>query len=256
MLRRRRRTVLLAVAMLTLTLLGVRLLHDPDSDHADASLPESAPPPVATESPTVESEPTPTEEPSPTPTVTERGDGTFEYAEVPDNAAVIGDRGELMTYKVAVEKGIDEDPEEFAEYVDRVFKDDRGWTAGEDWRFQHSDDDWVGFTIYLVSPQTRAELCGAADTFTSCRNGDRVVINLARWLTAVEHWDASLEEYREYVINHEVGHRLGEGHVVCPQAGKPSPVMAQQTLGLHGCTPNAWPYVNGEYLTGPMGEYE
>ncbi|GAA4904518.1 uncharacterized protein DUF3152 [Stackebrandtia albiflava] len=260
MLRRRRRTVLGAVLLLVSVLLTTWALRDPAGDHVDAAMAESTSP-DADQSADADGRadaaaPEPEGTPSPTPTVTERGDGDFEFADVPSDAEVVGDGGELMTYRVAVENGIGEEPDEFAAFVARVLADERGWTAGGDWRFTHSDEDWVGFTIYLVSPATRAELCGSPDTFTSCRNGDAVVINLERWLLAVEHWDAPLESYREYVVNHEIGHRLGEGHVVCPEAGAPSPVMAQQTLELRGCRANAWPYVDGEYLTGPLGEYE
>lgn len=254
MLRRRRRSVLLVVVVLTLTVLTVRLLQDSSSEQADASPTPSATSSSSATMPTDEA--LLSETPSPTPSVTEEGEGTYRYADVPDGATTAGDDGDLLTYHVAVEEGIGENAAEFAEFVDRVLRDERGWSAEGDWRFEHSEDDGVDFTIYLVSPTTRAQLCESEDTFTSCRNGDAVVVNLARWLDGVEHWDATLEEYRAYIINHEVGHRLGEGHVVCPKANTPSPVMAQQTLGLHGCEPNPWPYVNGEYLTGPPGEYE
>lgn len=254
MLRRRRRTVLIAALILMLAVLGVRLMGNGHADHADAAPTRSDTPPVEDTEPAEPATPT-SEEPSPTPPVTEEGDGTFRYADVPADASYpIGD-GDLMTYRVAVEEGISESPDEFAEFVDRVLRDERGWTAG-DWSFEHVDEKSADFTIYLVSPQTRATLCGSEDTFSSCRNGDAVVVNLARWLKAVDHWDASLDDYRTYVVNHEIGHRLGEGHVVCPEADTPSPVMAQQTFSLRGCDPNPWPYVDGEYLTGPPGEYE
>ena len=55
-----------------------------------------------------------------------------------------------------------------------------------------------------------------------------------------------LDDYRAYMINHEVGHYLGFGHVTCPAAGSASPVMQQQSITLNGCEPNPWPDVTGE----------
>jgi hypothetical protein len=126
------------------------------------------------------------------------------------------------------------------------------------WRFQR-----VGpgaprdFVVYLVTPGTREQVCadGGHDHYTSCRNGDRVVINADRWTMGVPNYGAPLEAYRQYAINHETGHRLGHGHELCPANGALAPVMQQQTLGLHGCVANAWPYVDGKSYHGQSGAY-
>jgi hypothetical protein len=54
--------------------------------------------------------------------------------------------------------------------------------------------------------------------------------------------------YREYVINHEVGHALNRGHFIpknksnpAKNKGIPLPIMAQQTKGLYGYNINTWP---------------
>ena len=72
--------------------------------------------------------------------------------------------------------------------------------------------------------------------YTSCRYGDRAVINLARWATAVPDYQGDVATYRLYVVNHEVGHALGHGHELCPGPGQIAPVMQQQTLGLRAAS--------------------
>lgn len=75
-----------------------------------------------------------------------------------------------------------------------------------------------------------------------------MVLNVDRWAHAVPRYD--LGTYRRYLVNHETGHRFGFGHDACPGKGKPAPVMQQQTLGLHGCKPNPWPYLDGKLYRG------
>ncbi|NES14782.1 DUF3152 domain-containing protein [Micromonospora sp. PPF5-17] len=184
------------------------------------------------------------------------GTGTFRTATA--LGAVAGRGGRLLRYRVAVEQGIGNvDVERFAREVAVILADPRGWTGGGEWRLQRvGRDDRADFSVLLTTPVTRGRLCAdPADHYTSCRNGDQVVINVARWVHGVPHFP-DLADYRRYLLNHEVGHRLGRGHELCPRAGGPAPVMLQQTLNLHGCTPNAWPEVDGALLSGPSGQYD
>ena len=183
------------------------------------------------------------------------GTGTWTYAEARPGE-VIGSAGTLMRYNVAVEDGIGLDVVQFSDAVHQTLSDPRSWTAGDGWRFEQVGRGGADFTVYLASPEQRSVLCEHPGTSVSCRNGDAVVINSARWLAGVPHWDDTIESYREYVVNHEIGHRLGHGHEVCPEDGGLSPVMAQQTYRLAGCESNAWPFPDGEtYLEGPAGDY-
>ncbi|WP_236647381.1 DUF3152 domain-containing protein [Micromonospora sicca] len=194
--------------------------------------------------------------PEPTLSYPARGTGNFRTATA--RGAVAGRSGPLLRYRVAVEEGIDEvDVERFGREVAVILADPRGWTGGGEWRLQRvGPDEPDDFTVLLATPVTRGELCAdPSDHYTSCRNGDRVVINVARWARGVPQFD-DLGSYRPYLLNHEVGHRLGRGHELCPRAGGPAPVMEQQTLGLHGCLPNAWPRVDGALHTGPSGQYD
>ncbi len=167
-------------------------------------------------------------------------------------------KGRELRYRVAVERDIRGLPvAEFAAEVTRTLNDPQGWTAGGTLRLRRiGRDQRVDFTIYLVTPGTRDELCqDGPDGYTSCRKGDRVVLNVARWVKGAPRFGADLARYRRYMVNHEVGHRLGHGHELCPGRGRPAPVMQQQTLGLHGCIPNDLPYLDGERYTGRPGAY-
>ncbi|MFE9960107.1 DUF3152 domain-containing protein [Micromonospora sp. NPDC005299] len=186
----------------------------------------------------------------------DRGTGRFRTAT--GVGAVAGRGGELLRYRVAVEDGIGNvDVERFAREVAATLSDPRGWTGGGRWRLQRvGRDDPADFTVLLTTPVTRGRLCDdTTDRYTSCRHGDQVVINVARWVHGVPLFP-DLGLYRQYLLNHEVGHRLGRGHELCPRAGGPAPVMEQQTLGLHGCLPNAWPRVGGASHSGPSGQYD
>jgi hypothetical protein len=245
MMRRRRRATVLAMLAVAALLVGVDLARGtpnatPERGQASADVPvadEFAPPPATPPAPAGVRVPA-------------RGRGTFTVA-TGDTGAV--GRGQLLRYLVQVEDGIGQTPAEFAAVVDRTLGDPRSWTAGGEWAFRRVADGQTDFVITLASPETVDRLCYPLETkgYTSCRVGNRVVVNVARWLLAVPGFHGDLVTYRRYVVNHEVGHRLSQGHVSCPAKGGPAPVMLQQTLALQGCRPNAWPYVDGRLLTGP-----
>ncbi|RRR97618.1 DUF3152 domain-containing protein [Glycomyces terrestris] len=258
-LRRRRRLVLLAILLLMAGTGASFALGAAVTGGQPQAFDEDEPA-ATTEAEALPEDLVPTTSASPSPAAVNvplyfSGTGTWTYAE-PTSSDIVGDAGTLLRYNVAVEDGIELDPAEFGAFVHATLADARSWTAGGAWRFQQVGGGDADFTVYLASPEQRAYLCGSQNTTVSCRNGDNVVINSARWITGVEHWDGTLDTYRQYAVNHEVGHRLGHGHEVCPAEGEPSPVMAQQTYQLAGCTGNAWPYPDGEtYVSGPAGDY-
>jgi hypothetical protein len=179
-------------------------------------------------------------------TYVERGAGSVSIV---DGGSDVYGTGPLRRFVVEVEDGIDVDGAGFAEAVEETLGDPRSWGNGGQMSFQRVGTDAVAageyeFRVSLVSPGSMEKYCPGVGTggYTSCRYGERAVINLARWATAVPDYEGDVATYRQYVVNHEVGHALGEGHEDCPGAGQLAPVMQQQTLGLQGCTRNAWPY--------------
>ncbi|MER7280297.1 DUF3152 domain-containing protein [Dactylosporangium sp. NPDC000244] len=183
-----------------------------------------------------------------------KGDGTFSYATT--DGAVVGAGGAVKKYRVAVENGAELKADDFAAAVEKTFADPRGWTATGQLRLQRVKGEGAAdFTVFLATPVTSEAMCGTAglhtDGYSSCRITGKVIINLARWNTAIPDYGAPVEDYRTYVVNHETGHELGHGHEACPAAGRPAPVMMQQTYGLKGCVANSWPFVDGQEYTGP-----
>jgi uncharacterized protein DUF3152 len=265
MMRRRRRTVLGALTLVLATILlaaaGIVRTWATPAQHSDArkvgvlSTPAQdlvAPPSQVAAAPM---EP----DADRAPAIAFPTAGSRRYAYAAGRSPVVGRSGQLMRFRVAVEKDITGiGPQEFAAAALETLAAPQGWTSAGKWRFQQvSAADPYDFVLYLATPATRDRLCAMGfDQYTSCRQGERVVINVARWAYGAQAFTAPLSLYRTYVISHEVGHRLGFGHELCPAKGRPAPVMQQQTLGLHGCTPSASAYVDGRRYAGPSGAYE
>jgi hypothetical protein len=189
------------------------------------------------------------------------GQGTFSYAT--GRGPVLGTSGSVKHFHDAVERGSGENLGAFTTAVEAILGDSRSWVGDKKFRLQRVPrGSRADFTIYLATRTTAAQMCRQGGTditvggrpYTSCRTAGRAIINLDRWrLSATPYLKAKipLSAYREYVINHEVGHELGHHHVGCPKAGGPAPVMVQQTLTLQRCRPYAWPRRNGHRLDGP-----
>jgi hypothetical protein len=227
-----------------------------DAGRAEATAPPSAPAPAAKPTPTgiyVDDGGTGTARPLP-PTALPPGGpytqrGGERYDVVPGTSKVYGS-GPLHRFTVELEAGVTADGAAFAAAVERTLSDPRSWGNGNRASFQRIDSSTPDFRVTLTSSLTVRKLCGYDLPYeTSCYNGDlaRVVINDARWERGAVAYKGNLALYRLYVINHEVGHALGNDHVQCPRNGALAPVMMQQTLGVATagvgtCRPNPYPF--------------
>ncbi|MFD6418278.1 DUF3152 domain-containing protein [Streptomyces sp. NPDC060194] len=162
-------------------------------------------------------------------------------------------RGKLVTYRVDVEKGLDLDGELFATAVQKTLNDKRSWAHNDERTFQRVPSGQSDFVITLASPGTTGELCAKSGLDTTIDNvscdsasTERVVINAYRWARGSKTYGDAIHPYRQMLINHEVGHRLGFGHVSCSVDGALAPVMQQQTKFLEHdgirCKANPWPF--------------
>ncbi|WP_436524137.1 DUF3152 domain-containing protein [Actinoplanes sp. HUAS TT8] len=221
--------------------------------------PTSAPPASASPSaPTTLVDPELLQIAGPVPT---HGSGDFAYAI--KRGSILGSKGQLKRFRVAVEKGSGEDPDAFAAQVVSTLGDARSWIGNGNLRLlMVNGDERADFTVYLATRDTAGAKCQAGGTniriggvpYTSCRVPGGAVINLDRYRQSSKPYLTAkipLAVYRNYVINHEVGHELGHHHEGCPKPGGPAPVMVQQTLTTRGCVPYAWPRLDGKPLTGP-----
>ena len=168
--------------------------------------------------------------------------------------------GPLRTYSVEVEPATSVDPAEFARAVDATLGDKRSWAGPGEVSLQRIGATEASIRVVLATPATVDKFCARAGLRTngiySCWNGRFAMINLDRWNNGASGFDAPLSVYRGYVVNHEVGHGLGHGHVGCPSSGRPAPVMMQQTKGTGACEANAWPYPSRSpgWLGGPFAD--
>jgi hypothetical protein len=175
-------------------------------------------------------------------TITRHGPGTFVRAAV--DGPKLGESGRLLRFDVRVEKGLPFDADETAREIEATLADPRSWTGSGEWRLELvSDPSRADFTVFLASPYTVDRYCWPLRTYgrVSCQAGNRVMLNARRWAFGADAYRADVGAYRRYLVNHEIGHRLGHRHVGCPGTGRRAPVMMQQTKSVGACRPNPWP---------------
>ncbi|QHF97068.1 hypothetical protein DEH18_28120 [Streptomyces sp. NHF165] len=183
--------------------------------------------------------------------------GTGRFTAVPGHEAGPRDAARTLRYRIDVEKGLPLDGGLFAQAVHKTLNDKRSWAHGGERGFERVSSGKPDFVITLASPHTTDVWCAKSGLDTSeekvsCDSAatERVMINAYRWARGAQTYGSGqMHAYRQMLINHEVGHRLGHGHVGCPGDGKLAPVMMQQTkyltTGRSTCRPNAWPYPKG-----------
>ena len=172
--------------------------------------------------------------------VLEAGAGTFSVVPGADPGP---GTGAVRTVRVEVEDGLAVDGAAFAATVMATLNDPRGWGADGSVSFARTDGD-AELRVLLASPTSVDELCAPLDTEgeVSCGTRGRAVLNLRRWVLATQEYAADKTGYRQYLVNHEVGHLLGHGHETCPGPGQPAPLMQQQSYRAAPCIPNPWPF--------------
>lgn len=168
----------------------------------------------------------------------DKGSGSWEV--VRGTTGVVGKGGKLYKYSVEIENGIDASTyggaDAFAKTIDGTLDDQRSWIGGGNIRLQRVDSGTADIRISLTTSDTarRPDYCNFSIQYeASCWNNGkkRLVINLARWRYGAVAFESDLLLYRQYAINHEIGHAFGQRHKPCGENGALAPVMMQQSFG-------------------------
>ncbi|MCZ3389798.1 MAG: DUF3152 domain-containing protein [Actinomycetia bacterium] len=148
----------------------------------------------------------------------------------------------LVTYRIETRGKVAGVLDAFKQRTAEIYADPRGWSRS----YVHFKrvTSGGGFSLFLSQAKFVPSFGSVCARYWSCRVGRNVIINENRWRRGTPHFKRSggtMAEYRAMVTNHETGHWFGLGHATCGGRGEAAPVMMQQSKGLYGCEPNAWP---------------
>lgn len=170
---------------------------------------------------------------------------TGELVVVPGSSPAPHPDRRVRTIRVEVESGLAVDGELFAATVMTILNDPRGWGGDGSMSFARTDGR-ADIRVVLATPDKVDAMCAPLNTHGdySCGRYGHAAINYTRWVTGTEEYltISDITTYRQYVINHEVGHLLGRPHVRCPGRGERAPIMQQQSIEVAPCVANAWPF--------------
>lgn len=148
----------------------------------------------------------------------------------------------VFTYTIKTDGTTRSNLSEFSTQTAETLSDTRGWSQlGIKFKQVSSGGD---FHLILAEASRVPSYSPGCSADWSCRVGVSVIINDDRWAGATTAWNnagGSLRDYRHMVINHEIGHWLGHGHINCSAPGAYAPIMQQQSIDLQGCKFNPWP---------------
>lgn len=140
-----------------------------------------------------------------------------------------------LRYKVSIDNNIKRSLKNFKKDIHNILSDKRSWKV----KFINDDMNY-DFEIILSPAKKIGKICSFKGLSCTDMSINKVYINNYRWIKGSKPSKLSLKDYRIYLINHEVGHILGFGHIT-PSKGRKVPVMNQNTLGLKGGLPWMWP---------------
>ena len=148
-----------------------------------------------------------------------------------------------LTYKFENNHNINYNHENFIDEVNNILNEKKGWNK-YNYTFTEKHNGKTDFIIILTPMNIIKSKFPQNISWTVFKpnNIPIIYINEYRWKHGSNKINVKIEEYRKYLINHEVGHVLGFDHETCNiNKSKKAPVMMQQTLGIGQCEFNPYP---------------
>lgn len=134
--------------------------------------------------------------------------------------------GQVVSYSISTAGVTSSNLSVFSREVNQTLNDGRGWSRlGVTFQEVQSGGS---FSLVLSQAELLPTFSSGCSAEWSCRVGTSVIINDDRWSGASATWNAaggSMRDYHHMVVNHEVGHWLGHGHLNCAGPAQPAPVM-------------------------------
>jgi hypothetical protein len=129
------------------------------------------------------------------------------------------------------------------EIVDSILQDESRWDALNVkfvpfWKSSNSKNERkADVNIHLSNDKTIKKECGFEGLSCAMVGGNNIYLNETNWLKGSSKSKLSLEEYRKYVLTHEMCHILGYLHEECTGKGNKVSILQQQTVGIGDCVP-------------------
>ncbi|WP_084129311.1 DUF3152 domain-containing protein [Demequina sp. NBRC 110055] len=177
------------------------------------------------------------------------------------DAQPTGSGATVQWVRVEYENGLAMDGDALATFVLETLNDPRGWAARGRYEFVPTSGA-PDMRIVIASPTRAAERCPAPHTPasvgaatdattsptpsamdaepTSCAEEGLAVISVYDWAAGLSSYGEDRSDARAYLVNHGVGHLLGEEDGVCVSGE--ALVMTDQVDLPEDCTVNPWPW--------------
>jgi hypothetical protein len=158
----------------------------------------------------------------------------------------------MLTYSLIIDKTLNMKKKYILDKLDFVLSNKKGWKK-LGYKFKYIDDiKDIDILIYISPNDYIDNVCGfdkeyklsCAVTQSNKPNKGIIYLNVDNWRNGSKLSKLCLQDYRNYMVNHEIGHILGRDHLFAKDyKNKLAPVMIQQTKGIENCIPNCWPLV-------------